>query len=83
MKTGPSFALMIFGAILTFAVTATHVAGLNIHVAGAILLFAGAAAVAYNIQVSRTRRRTDIISEPGHTTYLEPSDAEDAPRLFR
>lgn len=82
MKIGPSFGLMVFGALLTFAVTATDFAGVNIHVAGVILLFAGAAAVAYNVQVSRTPKRTEIISEPGHTTYLEPSDADDAPRLF-
>ncbi|HEV7203523.1 MAG TPA: hypothetical protein VGN18_02870 [Jatrophihabitans sp.] len=80
MKIGPSFGLMVFGAILTFAVTASHLAGVNLRVAGVILMFAGAVAVAYNIKVSRTRRRTDIISEPGHTTYLEPSDAEEAPR---
>ena len=82
MKIGPSFGLMIFGAILTFAVTAAKVAGVNIHVAGAILMFAGAIAVAYNVKVSRTQRRTDIISEPGHTTYLEPSDADETSRLL-
>lgn len=81
MKIGPSFGLLIFGAILTFAVTSTTLAGVNIHVAGAILMLAGACAVAYSIQESRTPRRTDIISEPGHTTYLEPSDAEEPSRF--
>jgi putative Mn2+ efflux pump MntP len=75
VKIGPSFVMMTLGSIMTFAVTA-HIDGLNIHVAGVILMFAGAAAVIYNINAARSRRRTDIISEPGHTTYLEPSDAE-------
>jgi putative Mn2+ efflux pump MntP len=75
VKIGPSFVMMTLGGILTFAVTA-HIHGFNVRVAGLILMLAGAAAVMYNINTSRTRRRTDIISEPGHTTYLEPSDAE-------
>jgi hypothetical protein len=68
---------MTIGALLAFGVTG-HVDGLNIQACGVILLLAGAVAVAYNIKVARTRRRTDIISEPGHTTYLEPSDAPEA-----
>lgn len=74
MGIAPSFVTMTIGALLAFAVTG-HVDGLNIRAAGVILLLAGAIAVAYNIKAMRTRRRTDIISEPGHTTYLEPSDA--------
>jgi hypothetical protein len=81
MKIGPSFGLIIFGALLTFAVTSAHLAGVNLHVAGVILMLAGACAVVYNVQESRTPRRTDIISEPGHTTYLEPSDADKTSRL--
>jgi hypothetical protein len=75
VKIGPSFGMMTVGALLTFAVTA-HIHGFNLRVAGLILMLAGAAAVVYNINAARSRRRTDIISEPGHTTYLEPSDAE-------
>lgn len=81
MKIGPSFGLLIFGAILTFAVTSADLAGVNLHVAGVILMFAGVCAVGYSIRESRTPRRTDIISEPGHTTYLEPSDAEPTAHL--
>jgi hypothetical protein len=73
---GPSFVTMTIGALLAFAVTG-HVDGFNIRAAGVILLLAGAIAVAYNIKAMRTPRRTDIISEPGHTTYLEPSDTSD------
>ncbi|HEY8300660.1 MAG TPA: hypothetical protein VIG48_02050 [Jatrophihabitans sp.] len=76
MRLGPSFALLVFGAILTFAVTA-HVSGFNIHVAGVILMLAGLAAVGYHLKRERTPRRTDVIAEPGHTTYLEPSELRD------
>jgi putative Mn2+ efflux pump MntP len=79
MSIGPSFITMTIGAILSFAVSA-HIHGLNIHVAGVILFLAGAAAVAYNLKVMQTRRRTDVISEPGHTTYLEPADAAEVGR---
>lgn len=81
MKIGPSFGLIVFGALLTFAITSGHLAGVNLHVAGVILMVAGACAVGYNVHQSRTPRRTDIISEPGHTTYLEPFDAEETSRL--
>lgn len=81
MKIGPSFGLMVFGAILAFAVRATDLAGVNLHVAGIILMLAGGCAVAYSINESRTPRRTDIISAPGHTTYLEPADVEETSRF--
>lgn len=76
MKLGPSFALIVIGGILTFAVTA-HVSGLNLHVTGVILMLAGIVAVSYYIKRERTPRRTEVIAEPGHTTYLEPSEYRD------
>jgi putative Mn2+ efflux pump MntP len=76
VKIGPSFVTMTIGAILAFAVNA-HISGFNVRIAGAILLIAGAVAVAYNVRMARIPRRTDIIEEPGHTTYLEPADQED------
>lgn len=75
MRLGPSFALLVIGGILTFAVSA-HPSGFNIRIAGVILLLAGIAAVAYNVSQENKPRRTDVISEPGHTTYIEPAERE-------
>jgi hypothetical protein len=77
VKIAPSFGLLTFGAILTFAVTG-HIHGFNLTVAGVILMLAGGTAVAHNLATARTRRRTDIITEPGRTTYLEPNDLDDS-----
>lgn len=76
MKLGPSFALLVIGAILTFAVTA-HISGFNIRIAGVVLMLAGIAAVSYHLKREDTPRRTDVYTEPGHTTYLEPSELRD------
>ena len=76
MKLGPSFALLVIGAIFTFAVSA-HISWLNIHVAGVVLMVAGIVAVSYHISREQTPRRTDVYTEPGHTTYLEPSELRD------
>jgi hypothetical protein len=75
MRLGPSFTLLVIGGILTFAVNA-HPSGFNINIAGAILMLAGIVAVAYNVSRENKPRRTDVISEPGHTTYLEPAERE-------
>ena len=76
MKIGPSFTLLVVGAILTFAVTA-HISWLNIHVAGVVLMLAGIIAVGYHLKAERTPRRTDVYTEPGHTAYVEPSELRD------
>ena len=75
MKLAPSFALLVIGCILTFAVNA-HLSGFNIRIAGAILMLAGIAAVAYSLSRENKQRRTDVISEPGHTIYLEPAERD-------
>lgn len=76
MKLGPSFAMLVVGSILTFAVHA-HLAAVNLRVAGVILMLAGIAATAYHLTWADKPRRTDVIDEPGHTTYLEPSELRD------
>lgn len=76
MRLGPSFALLVIGAIFTFAVTA-DVSFVNLHVVGVILMLAGVVAVTYHLRREDTPRRTDVYSEPGHTTYLEPSELRD------
>jgi hypothetical protein len=76
MKIGPSFALLVVGAILTFAVTA-DLSFVNIHVVGVILMMAGIVAVTYHVRRENTPRRTDVYCEPGHTAYVEPSELRD------
>lgn len=76
MRIGPSFAMLVIGSILTFAVHA-HLSVVDLRVAGLILMLAGIAAVGYHLTRADTPRRTDIFTEPGHTTYLEPSELRD------
>jgi hypothetical protein len=76
---GASFVLIAIGAILKFAVT-HRVNGVNIGTVGVILMIVGAAGLVLGLILMTTRRRTDVISRPGHTTYVEPNDPLD-PRL--
>jgi hypothetical protein len=76
MRIGPSFSLLVFGAILAFAVTGSP-SFVNLHVVGVILMLAGIVAVTYHLRREDTPRRTDVYTEPGHTTYLEPSELRD------
>lgn len=79
MTIGVSFLLIAIGAILKFAVT-TSVNGINVGTVGVILMVVGAVGLVLGLILMNTRRRTDVITRPGHTTYVEPSDPVD-PRL--
>jgi uncharacterized membrane protein len=74
MKPGPSFTLLIIGAILAFAIT-SQPSFINLHVVGVILMVAGALALRYGMR--HRPRRTDVYSEPGHTTYVEASEVRE------
>lgn len=79
MTLGASLLLIAIGAVLKFAVTG-KVSGLNVGNVGLILMIVGAAGLVLGLILMNTRRRTDVISRPGHTTYVEPNDTID-PRL--
>ena len=79
MRIGVSLVLIALGAILKFAVTA-RTSGLDIGVVGVILIIVGALGLAITMAMMFSRRRTEVIHRPGHTTYLEPDDRSD-PRI--
>jgi hypothetical protein len=79
MKIGVSLLLIAVGAILKFAVT-SRVNGINLGTVGLILILVGVLGMILSLIFMTTRRRTDIITRPGRTTYVEPNDPVD-PRL--
>ena len=79
MTIGASLLLIAVGAILKFAVTA-HVNGVAIGTVGVVLMIVGIVGLILGLALAMSRRRTDVITRPGHTTYVEPNDTVD-PRL--
>jgi hypothetical protein len=79
MTIGASLFLIAVGAILKFAVT-KQVSGINISTVGVVLMVVGVIGLVLGLVMMASRRRTDVISRPGRTTYIEPNDPSD-PRL--
>jgi Domain of unknown function (DUF6458) len=75
MTLGASFLLIAVGAILKFAVT-HRVNGVDLGTVGVILMIVGAAGLILALILLSSRRRTDVITRPGHTTYVEPNDPQ-------
>lgn len=75
MTLGASLFLIAVGAILKFAVT-HRVNGIDLGTVGVILMIVGAAGLILGVALMKSRRRTDVISRPGHTTYVEPDDRQ-------
>jgi hypothetical protein len=80
MRIGASLFLIAVGAILRFAVDASHqnTHGFDIGTAGVILMIVGALGVVISAIMMSTRRRTDIITQTPTgtrgTTYVEPTN---------
>lgn len=79
MRIGASLVLIALGAILKFAVTA-RTSGLDLGVVGVILMIVGVLGLLITMAMMFSRRRTEVIHRPGHTTYIEPDDRAD-PRI--
>jgi membrane-bound ClpP family serine protease len=79
MTVGASLLLIAIGAVLKFAVT-SRINGVNIGTIGVILMIVGAVGLVIGLVLMTSRRRTDVITRPGRTTYVEPNDPID-PRL--
>lgn len=94
MGIGASLILIAVGAILRFAVSTSQIAGINVGVVGIILMIVGIVGLLITLAMIMTRRRTDVIHEPGvrgydeagrpvqrpgRTTYVEPSDYDRRP----
>jgi Domain of unknown function (DUF6458) len=79
MTIGASLLLIAVGAILRFAVT-DNVKNIDLGTIGVILMVVGAAGLVLGLILMNTRRRTDVVTSPGRTTYVEPNDSAD-PRL--
>jgi hydrogenase-4 membrane subunit HyfE len=79
MTIGASLFLIAVGAVLKFAVT-DSVKNVDLGTIGVILMVVGAAGLVLGLILMTSRRRTDVVSSPGRTTYVEPNDSAD-PRL--
>jgi hypothetical protein len=79
MTIGASLFLIAVGAVLKFAVT-DSIKNVNLGTIGVILMVVGAAGLVLGLILMTSRRRTDVVSTPGRTTYVEPNDSAD-PRL--
>jgi Domain of unknown function (DUF6458) len=79
MTIGASLLLIAVGAILKFAVT-DDIKSIDLGTIGVILMVVGAAGLVLGLVLMNMRRRTDVVTSPGRTTYVEPNDSAD-PRL--
>jgi len=61
MGIGASILLLALGAILAFAVQATTVMGVSVHVVGYILMAAGAIGLVWSLIVMSMRRRPSVV----------------------
>ncbi len=61
MGIGASILLLALGAILAFAVQATTVMGVSVHVVGYILMAAGAVGLIWSLIVMSTRRQPSVV----------------------
>jgi hypothetical protein len=76
MRIGASLFLIAIGAILKFAVT-KGINGVDVGAVGVILMIVGAIGLLITIALMTTRRRTDVVHQPGRTTVIEPNDPVD------
>ena len=79
MTIGASLFLIAVGAVMRFAVT-DNVKSVDLGMIGIILMLVGAAGLVLGLVLMTSRRRTDVVTSRGRTTYVEPNDAVD-PRL--
>ncbi len=78
MRIGGSLFLIALGAILKFAVT-DSVNGIDLGTVGVILMIVGAVGLVLSLFWLTARRRTDVIHQPGRTTYVTPAEPIDGP----
>ena len=78
MRIGGSLFLIALGAILKFAVT-DSVNGIDLGAVGVILMIVGAVGLVLSLFWLTARRRTDVIQQPGRTTYVTPAEPVDGP----
>ncbi len=76
MTIGASLLLIAIGAVLKFAVT-DKVKDIDLGTIGVILMIVGVLGLLLGLMLMMTRRRTDVITRPGRTTYVQPNDTVD------
>ncbi len=76
MTIGASLVLIAIGAVLKFAVT-KHVSGVDLQTVGVIIMLIGVVGLILGLVMTFARRRTDVVSRPGRTTYIEPNSQVD------
>lgn len=81
MRIGGSLFLIALGAILKFAVT-DSVNGVDLGMIGVILMIVGLVGLVFALFWATTRRRTDVIHQPGRTTVVTPNDPVDGPYTY-
>ncbi len=61
---------------MKFAVTG-NVKNVDLGTVGVILMVVGAVGLVLGLVLTMARRRTDVITRPGRTTFVEPNDSID------
>jgi uncharacterized membrane protein YuzA (DUF378 family) len=79
MRIGSSFVLIAVDAILKFAVTAT-ISGVNLPVAGVVLMVVGITGVVLSLAMASTVRCTEVAHQTTHLDHVEPQRLDD-PRI--
>jgi len=79
MRIGSSLVLIAVGTILKFAVTAT-ISGVNLPVAGVVLMVVGIAGVVLSLIMESTARRTEVVHQTARVDHVEPRRVDD-PRI--
>jgi hypothetical protein len=77
MPIGGGIALIVVGAILTFALTGS-IRGIDLHIAGVILMLAGIAGLLLPLAV-RTRRRSNRPSARSQQDVIDEGPQEPEP----
>ncbi len=80
MGLGGGIALIVVGAILTFALQ-IRLTGINIHVVGVILMLAGALSIALDMAVFAPRRRRTVTTTDSAATGTVPHTITDEDNL--
>lgn len=77
MPMGGGIALIVVGAVLTFALTGS-IRGIDLHIAGVILMLAGIAGLVLPLVV-RTRRRSNRLSARSQQDVIDEGPQEPEP----
>src|SRR5664280_2920005 len=76
MRIGSRLVFIAVGTILKFAVTAT-ISGVNLPVAGVVLMVVGIAGVVLSLIMESTAGRTEVVHQTARVDHVEPQRVDD------